>query len=177
MSALRDRIVDVRKVCAAELAANPRNFRTHSKAQSAALKGILEEVGKAAVLVAYTNSAGELTLIDGHLRKDVDPDETWQVAILDVDEAEANKLLLTMDPIAAMAGAAAGRLQALMDEVRTDSEGLRAMLDGLAGGVGREFVPEDLLDSFSSGLRAELGGEQAQRNDGLRGGARRGARA
>ena len=44
-------------------------------------------------------------LIDGHLRAETTPDAVVPVLVLDVDEAEADKILLTHDPLAAMATA------------------------------------------------------------------------
>jgi hypothetical protein len=44
-----------------------------------------------------------LKLIDGHLRRDLDPDMEVDVEILDVTEEEARVLLLSIDPLAALA--------------------------------------------------------------------------
>ena len=46
----RDRIVELRRVPARELIANPRNWRRHPARQAAALRGVLEEVGYADAL-------------------------------------------------------------------------------------------------------------------------------
>ena len=51
-------------------------------------------------------------LIDGHLRAETTPDAVVPVLILDVDETEADKILLTHDPIAAMATISEEHLQA-----------------------------------------------------------------
>ena len=47
---------------------------------------------------------GSLEIIDGHLRQSLDPELVVPVLILDLDEAEAAKLLLSLDPLAGMAG-------------------------------------------------------------------------
>ena len=39
-------------------------------------------------------------LVDGHLRAETTPDAIVPVLVLDVDEAEADKILLTLDPLA-----------------------------------------------------------------------------
>jgi hypothetical protein len=44
-----------------------------------------------------------LKLIDGHLRRDLDPDMEVEVEVLDVTEEEARALLLSIDPLAALA--------------------------------------------------------------------------
>ena len=42
---IRDRVRELRRVKASELAANPKNWRTHPQAQKQALEGVLAEVG------------------------------------------------------------------------------------------------------------------------------------
>ena len=63
----RDRIVELRRVPARELIANPRAWRRHRARQAAALRGLLQEVGYADAPLAR-ETAGGLVLIDGHLR-------------------------------------------------------------------------------------------------------------
>jgi len=77
-----------------------------------------------------------LMLIDGHLRTDVMHDQEIPVLVLDVDEAEADKLLATIDPLAAMAEADAGKLDELLREIDTGSEALQEMLAKLAEDAG-----------------------------------------
>src|SRR5687767_7982517 len=101
---LRDRIVDFRRVKAADILPNPKNWRKHPKAQQDAIRGVLSEVGIADALIVRKTKAG-LQLIDGHLRRDTEPDVLWPCLVLDVNEAEADKLLATVDPLAAMAEA------------------------------------------------------------------------
>jgi len=130
---IRNRIVEMRDVPAAELLDNRRNWRRHPAAQRDALRGILAEVGIADTLVAYRSEreGGRLTLIDGHLRK-ADHNVVWPTLILDVSDAEADLLLASLDPLAAMAEADAAALSALLADVAPSDAALRAMLDGLA---------------------------------------------
>jgi hypothetical protein len=51
-------------------------------------------------LLARELPDGRLQLIDGHLRSDITPDMDVPVLILDITEAEADKLLATLDPLA-----------------------------------------------------------------------------
>jgi hypothetical protein len=53
------------------------------------------------------------------------------VLVLDVDDLEALKLLATLDPLAAMAGADAELLRGLLESVETENRDVRAMLDQL----------------------------------------------
>jgi hypothetical protein len=100
---IRDRIEGFRRVPARALLPHPKNWCVHSPAQRAALQGILAEIGYAdALLVRETPD--ELQLIDGHLRAETTPDQMVPVLVLDLDEKEVEKLLASLDPLAAMAG-------------------------------------------------------------------------
>ncbi len=88
---IRDRIVELRRVPANELRPNPKNWRTHPKAQEEALRGILAEVGYADALLARETPAG-LQIIDGHMRAETTPDQEVPVLVLDLNEEEADKL-------------------------------------------------------------------------------------
>ena len=138
---IRDRIQELRRVPAQELLDHDGNPRRHPQAQRDALRGVLEQVGIAGALVAYHSerNGGRLTLIDGHLRKQ-DHDLDWPTLILDVTDEEADLLLATHDPLAALAEYDKPRLQALLQEVRAKSPAVVGMLQDLAkkAGAGRE---------------------------------------
>ncbi len=127
---VRDRIIELRRVRAADLLPNPKNWRTHPRAQQDALRGILAEVGVAAALIARETDHG-LQIIDGHLRAETLPDQEIPVLVLDVNEAEADKLLVSLDPLAALAGRDDEKLEALLADIKTDSEALKDLFDGL----------------------------------------------
>jgi rubrerythrin len=133
---IRNRIKELRHVRASELAANPANWRTHPKSQQDALRGILAEVGVVDALIAREREDGTLELIDGHLRADTEPNTEWPVLVLDVDEAEAKKILASFDPLAAMAETDAAKLDALLREVNTGNEALSQMFADLAEDAG-----------------------------------------
>src|ERR1700720_1358686 len=103
MNEIRNRIKGHRKVRAGDLVPHEWNFRGHPGVQKAALGAIYREVGFARSLLAFELPDGRLKLIDGHLRRDLDPDMLVDVEVLDVTEEEARKLLLTIDPLAALA--------------------------------------------------------------------------
>jgi hypothetical protein len=134
---IRDRIQDFRRVPARELFDNEGNPRRHPQAQRDALRGVLEQVGIAAALVAYHSerNGGKLTLVDGHLRKQ-DYDLDWPTLILDVDDAEADLLLATHDPLAALAEYDRPKLDVLLQEVRVKSPAVVGMLKDLAKKAG-----------------------------------------
>lgn len=129
----RDRVIELRRVKAAELLPSPKNWRRHPEAQRAALRGILSEVGYAGALLARETPEG-LQLIDGHLRAETTPTQRVPVLVLDVTEAEADKLLATIDPLSAMAETDEEALAALLGHVTSDDDGLRAMFSDMRGG-------------------------------------------
>ncbi len=137
MSNYRNRIKALEYVNSADLVAHPGNWRAHPAAQAEALKGVLSEVGIAGALLAYRSErqGGALVVIDGHLRKDAAP-QAWPVLILDVDDVEADYILATHDPLAAMATADAGALDALLSSVQSGEAGVQAMLAELAARNG-----------------------------------------
>src|SRR5215470_1758534 len=100
---IRNRIKSHRRVRAGDLVPHEWNFRLHPELQKAALQAIYQEVGFARSLLSYELPDGRLKLIDGHLRRDLDPDMEVDVEILDVDDAEARALLLSIDPLAELA--------------------------------------------------------------------------
>src|SRR5271169_4925418 len=88
MLPIRDRIKEFRRVQATELVRNPKNWRTHPKAQQAALRALLSEIGYADALLVRPLPDGRLMLIDGHLRAETTPDMQVPVLVLDVSEDE-----------------------------------------------------------------------------------------
>lgn len=133
---IRDRIRELRRVPASELRPNPKNWRTHPKAQADALRGVLAEIGIADAVLARELDDGSLMLLDGHLRLETMADQTIPVLVLDVDEAEGDKVLATLDPLAAMAESDAAKLDAILREVDTGSPELQQMLADLAEDAG-----------------------------------------
>ena len=139
---IRDRIKELRRVPASELIPNPKNWRTHPVAQQDALRGVLAEVGYADALIARETPEG-LMLVDGHLRAETTPDAAVPVLVLDIDEAEADLMLATLDPLAAMAGRDEERLSELLSTVSSDNATVTALLQTLANG----YEPLTIADS------------------------------
>jgi len=138
---IRDRIKELRRVPASELIPNPKNWRTHPIEQQDALRGVLAEVGYADALIARETPEG-LMLVDGHLRAETTPDADVPVLVLDIDEAEADLMLATLDPLAAMAGRDEERLSELLSTVTSDNATVNALLQTLANG----YEPLTLLE-------------------------------
>src|SRR6202049_5190630 len=153
---IRDRIKELRRVRAKDLLPNPKNWRRHPKAQAEALRGLLTEVGFADALLPRELPVGRLMIIDGHLRGETPPDSIVPVLVLDVTEEEADKILLTLDPLAAMAESDAERIKALLTTVRTDSEAVQELLKRIAGPKLWEILhPEEVEEAAVSLDRAD----------------------
>jgi hypothetical protein len=121
---VRNRIKGHRRVRAADLVPHELNPRRHNDAQRDALLALYGAVGFARSLLAYELPDGRLKLIDGHLRRDLDPIMEVEVEILDVDDAEARALLLSIDPLALLADYDADSLDQLRRVTPTDSDAL-----------------------------------------------------
>jgi hypothetical protein len=124
---IRNRIKELRQVKASEILQNPKNWRKHPMSQAKALKGMLGEIGYADALIAYESDEG-LMLIDGHLRAETTPDMEVPVLITDLSEDEADKLLATLDPLAAMAQNDKTALSDLMDNINFSNDTTNSML-------------------------------------------------
>jgi hypothetical protein len=111
------------------------NFRLHPDAQRAALEALYAQVGFARSLLAYELPDGRLKLIDGHLRRDLDPNMEVDVEILDVTDEEARALLLSIDPLAALAQAQAQLHERLLELTPAASPELRAAWEATASPV------------------------------------------
>jgi len=135
---IRDRIKSLRRVKAGDLLPNPKNWRTHPADQQEAMRGVLAKIGFADAVLARETPDG-LMLIDGHLRAEVAPDSKVPVLILDVDEAEADILLATLDPLCGMALQDTDKLKSLVGDLAGEGISLAEM-----GYTERSL--EDLLD-------------------------------
>ena len=143
MSDVRDRIVGLERVEAAELIGHDKNFRLHPQAQKNAFKGILDEIGQAGALIGYYSERndGKLTLIDGHMRAK-DFGGTWPVLVTDLDDDEADMLLQAYDPVGGLAMVDKQMLDQLREQQEFDDASVRIMLDGLHGIDGEKKNPK-----------------------------------
>jgi hypothetical protein len=142
---IRDRVKELRRVKAGLLRPNPKNWRTHPPAQQDALRGVLAEIGYAGALLARELPDGTLELLDGHLRAETTPEMEVPVLVVDLDDAEAAKLLAVHDPLAAMAEANEQALAELLAEVETGNEALQGLLDTMLADVATPagMAPQD----------------------------------
>jgi ParB-like chromosome segregation protein Spo0J len=125
----------------AELAENPRNWRTHPDTQLAALTDVISEVGWAGACLFNERTQ---RLIDGHLRRRIgiaQGTDKIPVLIGNWNEEQERKILATLDPIGALAQADSAKLESLLREVSTGSNALEQLLADLAAGAGIVTAP------------------------------------
>jgi ParB-like chromosome segregation protein Spo0J len=149
---MRNRIKAHRKVRFGDLVPHELNPRTHSEAQRAVLAELYQEVGFARSVLAYELPDGRLKLIDGHLRRDLTPDEVLDVEVLDVTDAEARALLLAIDPLAQLAGTDEEVLTRLREATEQDSAACRSLREAVeqedAAARARHKQEEVLAEQF-----------------------------
>ncbi len=127
----RDRIRELRRVPAHTLRANPKNWRLHPPQQQQALQAILQEVGFADALLVRELSDGCLEIIDGHLRAEIMPEAMVPVLVLDLNDAEAAKVLATHDAITGLAETDLAQLNRLLEECDFSNPAFAPMFEQL----------------------------------------------
>src|SRR5438874_776726 len=127
---IRNRIQELRMIKASELVPNGRNWRWHPEKQRVAFRDLVQENGLAGAELAYysARNGDALTLLDGHIRQEEVGDAEIPYLITDLNDEEADKLLLTYDLLAGLAEADTANLDALLQEMHTESEPVRQML-------------------------------------------------
>ena len=138
-STWRNRIVGYSEEEPDQLLANPSNWRIHPAAQQNALSGVLKEVGLVQNVVANRTTGH---LVDGHLRVMLAMRENQPVVPVtwvELSEEEEHLILASLDPLAAMATADAGALDALLSSVQSGGAAVTAMLAELAA---RSSIPD-----------------------------------
>ena len=99
---IRSRVKGLKMIEANKLIGHELNWRKHPTSQTNALKQIVNDVGFVAPILAIQTAKG-YKIIDGHLRTGIAGKQKVPVVILDLTEAEAKKVLATIDNITGMA--------------------------------------------------------------------------
>lgn len=135
-NAWRNRIVGYSEEEPDQLLANPSNWRIHPAAQQNALSGVLKEIGLVQNVVANRTTGH---LVDGHLRVMLamrEGQSAIPVTWVELSEDEELLILASIDPLAAMATADAGALDALLSSVQSGEAAVQQMLAELAAASG-----------------------------------------
>ncbi len=145
----RNRIVSSGTMAASQFVANPSNWRIHPKAQREALSGVLNEVGWVQNVIVNKTTGN---VVDGHARIEeaLKRGDDTPVPYVEVEltEDEEQKILLTLDPISAMAAADKANLDALLKNVETQDAAVMAMIADMADKAGLDYGDsKPLLDA------------------------------
>jgi len=142
---VRNRIKRHVRVRGGDLVPHYLNARVPTETQQQALAALYEQIGFARSLLAYELADGRLKLIDGHLRAQMDPDQEVEVEVLDVDDTEARALLLSIDPLAQLAGYDTQMLEELRELTPTDAAVLEELWQNIA--IAQEAVDATLEEA------------------------------
>jgi hypothetical protein len=153
-----NRVMGVAMIMPAQVHAHEDNWRTHPEEQKKAMEGVLKQIGMAGALLAYFSEKynGEITYVDGHLRKEMHPRKKWPTLVLDINDEEADLVLATHDPLSAMAEADAAAFETLHDRINTDDLEVREMLRKLANESTR--LADEAEEAANEGELAEIEG-------------------
>ncbi len=156
---MRTRIVESKRVNAAQLRASDANWREHPTFQMKVLQYSLGK-GQVAPLVCWVNEDGDLELIDGHARLELaSPEDELDVVVLDVDRSEAEEFMLILDPSSSLATSKPEALAELLARVEIQDDSIAQLLQDLAAsaGLGRTpfLEPDDLPSKVKA--RSKLG--------------------
>ena len=156
---LRTRITGMQFLKGTDLQDHTGNFRTHPQHQRDALAGVLKEVGIAGALLVYQSERqGGLTVIDGHLRKGDYAEQEWPCLMTDLDDAEADYMLLMHDELGRQAEREKAAVQALMERVQSGEAGVQALVSRMADDLG--ILLEQVTKILSGGSGVEAGEER-----------------
>jgi hypothetical protein len=104
-----------------QLLANPGNWRIHPDDQRNELEKVLETVGWVQRIIVNRRTG---RVVDGHLRVDLAmrrDEESVPVTYVDLSEEEERLVLLTYDPLSALAGRDPDKLPELLETVKLDA--------------------------------------------------------
>lgn len=154
---LRNRVKEVKRLKASDVSPNPKNFRLHNDFQRQQFRAILGEVGFAGVSLAYYSerNGGRLTLLDGHMRsEETPPDFESDYAILDVDDAAADKVLLSFDYLGSLATIDEEKIRQLTAEIEVQTEAAKATINAIATKFAEPVAPE-AFDEFGEDIETD----------------------
>lgn len=127
-TAWRSRIVGHGEERVDQMVFNPANWKLHPRAQMEGLLGAITEVG---FVRSVTVNRRTGNLVDGHARvllADRENQLLIPVEYVDLDPEEELKVLLTIDPLGALADAQEAKLQELLQRTTVQDEGLELVL-------------------------------------------------
>ena len=131
-----------------ECHANPNNWRLHPPGQYAAMEAAVEEVGWVRGVLINERTGN---MVDGHLRILIalrKGEEKIPADWIDVSEEDERKILLSLDPIAAMATTNKKRLAMLNENTRFRQEALQELQNKNIKKAGLDDILEDKIETW-----------------------------
>jgi hypothetical protein len=116
-----------------QLVANAANWRLHPETQQQALASVLDRVGWVGQVLVNRNSG---RIVDGHLRVALAIERrepSVPVVYVELDAEEERLVLVSLDPIGAMAETDGDQLRALLEDIDFDSLALEAQVRSFLG--------------------------------------------
>src|SRR5262245_13437920 len=158
----RDRYLETVTVRAGDILPHALNPKIHPAQQLEPLGAILEDVGKVDSLKAYRSEreGGKLVYWDGHARMGLRPDEVWRVDVYDLNDAEADLLLASFDPVGWQAEQSRAQLESLMQGIQTGNASLQEFLSKQAEEAG--IIPTDAKAPGAGGDEFDTTPEETQ---------------
>jgi hypothetical protein len=155
----RNRIVGHGTVAAAELLANPKNYRIHPDNQKQALTGVLDQVGWVQSIIVNQRSG---LVVDGHMRAAlaVARGETVPVTYVELDEHEEALILAALDPITTLAVSDAEKFGALYEQLSVEGDALDGLLSTYLADAQSVTLKDPAGESESSGSSSTPGGRK-----------------
>lgn len=143
----KNKIVGHEEVAPDQLLAHPDNWRIHPKFQQEALRGVINDIG---FIKSVTVNKRTGRVVDGHLRVTLalrDGIPLIPVEYVDLTDEEEAEALLTIDPIAALAGSDKTNLETLLNQVNTDNENVMKLLENTASDAGLDWGKSESVDT------------------------------
>lgn len=132
-----NRVVEMKVMKAGDLLVHDGNPFVAATYQREALQGDLEEIGIVDALKAYYSerNGGKLTLLDGHKRQALHPEQMWPVIILDIDDDEADVQITLHNTIGMWQAIDPVKMQALIERARVQNKQLAAAKERIAATI------------------------------------------
>ena len=136
--AVRDRVIDYRKVPVASIDPHPLNPWKHGPEQRSLLRALFDDIGFVGALIVVQRG-DRLQLVDGHLRLDeLPPDYMVGVLVTDLSDDEIKQLLVAYNGVARMPKPDLERVSTLMASITTQARGSLGELLKLAASLGHK---------------------------------------
>lgn len=149
---------------AGDLLEHPNNWRVHTLFQKESVKAVLDEYGMIDTLKAYYSPKYKgYVLVNGHLRRDLDHDQVWEVDILDITDEEADDILMFFDRTTGWAQTDVMKLESLAINLSSDSPEILAVASKIRDEISKQVEAAEALTS------ADKEGESKPEHNGLKG--------